>query len=162
MLFVFCAGFAQEKGRGKCPIFFGERSSDLDFSFMRFRSAIADSKGKKCPEDALFAMGEYYFLIADYRDCIDSFGRLLKDYPNSRGKLFAIAYLLNITKKTGQDTLAKSFEKNILTSQRMSFLFRKFKTYKYKSPLERNYKAVYYIDRIEFYVDGELFEKVSY
>jgi len=41
-------------------------------------------------------------------------------------------------------------------------LFRDFKEYSYVSALMREHKAVYYIDKIEFFVDEKLFSEIYY
>jgi len=53
-------------------------------------------------------------------------------------------------------------EKQIIDLQQVSFVFRESKKISYKSPLYQNYKTIIHIDKIEFFVEGELFAKVSY
>lgn len=138
------------------------RSGNADNAFMHLRSILESYPESKYAPDAQFATGEYYFLVAAYADAIQAFARYLNDYPDSPGTAFAFMYLLKISENRGQDALAKNLRKKIATLRQMSFLFRESKAYKYRSALYRKHKAAYYIDRVEFYIDGELFAKISY
>lgn len=138
------------------------RSGDIDFAFMNFYRLLSIFPESEFSEDALFATGEYYFLIGDYYDAARTFNRFINNYPGSEAELFALIYLLEIAKIRGKEKLVKILEKEIVTSQRLAFLFRDFKEYKYLSPLFKSYKVVYFIDKVEFYIDGKLFTKISY
>jgi outer membrane protein assembly factor BamD (BamD/ComL family) len=138
------------------------RAGDLDYAFMYFQSLVKESPESKHGNDALFAMGEYYFVKGDYPDANNAFIKLINDYPDSKGEVFALAYLLKIAESRGNDDLAQNLEDKIVTSKRLVLLFKDSKEYKYKSPLNKKYKAVYYIDKVHFYLDGELFAQISY
>lgn len=155
-------GYAEEGGRLYSSALREARSGNKETAFMYFRSFLANYPDSKYARDALFATGEYYFLISDYADSAQSFTRYLDDYQDSPCVSFALVYLLKIAEKRGEEPLARDLEKKIATLKQMSFLFRESKEYKYRSALFRKYKAVYYIDRAEFYIDGELFAKISY
>lgn len=160
--FLLGTGYAEEGGRMYTLAVREARSGNKETAFMYFRSFLANYPDSRYARDALFATGEYYFLISDYADSAQSFTRYLDDYPDSPCVSFALAYLLKIAEKRGEEALAGDLEKKIATLRQMSFLFREFKEYKYRSSLYRKHKAVYYIDRAEFYIDGELFAKISY
>ena len=162
VLSFFNIAHAQEGGQIYSMAVREARSGNIDAAFMYFRSLLTNYPDSKYTENALFATGEYYFLIADYADAIPAFTRYLNDYPDSAGITFTLMYLLKIAEKRGQELLAKNLEKKIVTFRQMSFLFRESKEYKYQSALYRKHRVVYYIDKVEFYIDGELFAKISY
>lgn len=138
------------------------QNGDRETAFMYFRSLLTDFADSKYSQGALFATGEYYFLKADFHDAALAFIRFIKEYPDSRIKPFVFSYLLHIAKKEKKESLAKDLEKSIVNYHKLSLLFRNFKKYEYRSGLSRLYKAVYYIDKVEFYIDGNMFAKISY
>lgn len=138
------------------------RSGNRDFAFMNFCALLEQHPHSRYAREALFACGEYYFLISDYDDAFKALGQYVGDYPESREMPFVLMYILRIAKIKGEGALAKKIEKDIVMLRRLSFLFRDSKEYRYRSPLFRKHKAAYYIDKVEFYIDGELFEKISY
>lgn len=165
LLFIFLScnvGYTQEEAQIYSRALEAIKSGDIDFAFLYFHSLLTNYPESKYTQEALFATGEYYFLIADYRDAAAAFIRFVGDYPNSKAKPFALAYLLKIAEKGSQESLVKNLENKIATLQRLSLLFRKFKEYKYRSPLYRKHRVIYYVDKVEFYIDGQLFAKISY
>ena len=125
-------------------------------------SANPEYPASKFAEKALFGMGEIYFSMANYRDTNKSFIEHVKFYPNSDARLFSLVYLLKLAKISKNKSLVEGLEKKILSFYQLSFLFRDFKEYEYRSPSLKVYKAVYYIDKVEFSIDGDKFEKISY
>ncbi len=138
------------------------KSGDFISAFMNFQSIVANSAESKYKPDALFATGEYYFDTENYRGANDAFVKLINDYPDSKSKLFALVYLLKIAEIQGNEAVVSNLENAILTFKQQIFLFKNSKEFKYKSPLGKKYKAVYYIEKIEFYLEGELFAQISY
>ena len=138
------------------------KSGNLDKAFMNFRALIREYPKSRFRENALFGLGEYYFHIADYHDASLIFIQLIDSYPDSESKIFSLVYLLEIAKKQQSQDLIEKLEKDILTFKQHSFIFKDFKKYSYSSPLAKKYKAVYFIDKIEFYIDGELFTTTRY
>ncbi len=138
------------------------KAGNPEFAFIDLYSLIEKFPESKFLKGALFATGEYYFSQADYRDARESFQRLINKFPLSEGVVFALVYMLEVAKKERDIEAIDRIKKEILTSQQLSLLFRDFKEYEYHSPLAKNYKAVYYIDRIEFYIDAGLFAEVPY
>jgi len=116
----------------------------------------------KYRDRALFATGEYYFQNFGFKQATKAFQTFIDEYPDSDECLYALAYLLNIAKKDSNESFVQSLEKQIIDLQQVSFVFRDSKEISYRSPLYQNLKAVIHIDKIKFYVEGELFAKVSY
>jgi hypothetical protein len=138
------------------------KSGDKGFAFIHFLSLAEGGVKTKHREEALFATAEYYFLIADYRDSFLALNKLLQDYPDLKIKPFALFYILRIAKISGNDILARQTQQEIINLHRLILLFKNTKEYKFKSPLGADYKIVQYINKIEFYLDGELQEQFSY
>lgn len=159
---VFNAASAQNEGQLYSKAVREARSGNRDAAFMYFRALLADHPDSKYTEKALFATGEYYFSVNDNSDAFRAFTRYIDDYPDSQATAFALMYLLKIAEQQRQESFSKDIEMMIVTLKRLSFLFRESKEYRYQSPLCRKYRAVYYIDKVEFFIDGEFFAKISY
>ncbi len=138
------------------------RAGQNDFAFMQYSKLLRNYPMSKYRDRALFATGEYYFQNFEYKQATEAFQTYIDEYPDSDERLYALAYLLNIPRKDSNDLFAQSLEKQIIDLQQVSFVFRDSKEIVYKSPLFQNHKAIIHIDKIEFYVEGELFAKVSY
>ena len=134
----------------------------MDFAFMHFRSLLINYPDSKYAHDALFAIGEYYFIAGDYNNTIEALSNFINDYPDSEGLSFALMYLLKAAEIRRQEPLAEKLKNKIISLKRLSFLFRESKGWTYKSPLRIKYRVIYYMDKVEFYVDDKLFEKISY
>ena len=137
-------------------------TGQADFAFMYYNDLLRNYPASRYRGQTLFAVGEYYFRIFGYQDAEMVFKEFISEYPDSKEKLYALAYLLNIARRNQDALTAQVLEKKIIDLQQVSFVFRKTKEFTYRSPLYQNYKAVIHIDKIEFYVEGELFAKVSY
>lgn len=138
------------------------KAKNIHLAFMNFRMFVSNGPKSRLAENALFSMGEYYFLTANYPDAVSVFQRLIRDFPGSSAKIFALAYLLEIAQRKDAPENALAAQKEIAASKQLIFLFSESKKYKYKSAFSKNYKALYFIDRIEFYIDEALFTKISF
>jgi len=138
------------------------KAGQSDFAFMQYSKLLRNYPMSKYRDRALFATGEYYFQNFGFKQATEAFQTFIDEYPDSDERLYALAYLLNIAKKDSNESFAQSLEKQIINLQQVSFVFRDSKEIAYTSPLFQNHKAVIHIDKIEFYVEGELFAKVSY
>ncbi|MCK5083633.1 MAG: outer membrane protein assembly factor BamD [Candidatus Omnitrophica bacterium] len=132
------------------------------FAFMHYNKLLRNYPASKYREQALFAIGEYYFRVSGFQDAATAFKTFLDEYPDSKERLYALAYLLSIAQRDQNVLFVQGLEKQIIDLQQVSFVFRETKEIAYRSPLDQSYKAVIHIDKIEFYVEGELFAKVSY
>jgi tetratricopeptide (TPR) repeat protein len=132
------------------------------FAFMHYNELVRNYPTSGYRKPALFAIGEYYFSISSLQEAAAIFRTYLDDYPDSQEGLYVLAYLLRIAKKNNDIISVETLEKQIIELQQVSFVFREKKEITYRSPLNQNYKAVIHIDKIEFYLEGKLFAKVSY
>ncbi len=138
------------------------RRGENDFAFMNFNSLLTFYPDSKYRQQAFFALGEYYFSISNYREASEYFTEFLISSPEPKAKIFALAYLFKITKTQGDKELIKKMKKTIITQKRLSFIFKESKTYTYTSPLNNNYKADYFIDKVKFYLNDKFFTQVIY
>lgn len=138
------------------------KSGNLDFAFMRYRTiALVYPKSIYRPL-ALFAQGEYYFDQNNDQESAGAFKELIERYPGSDARMFALVHLFKMAQRKGDTALAESLTRDIINLKQVSLIFRDFKEYEYRSPLYRKYKAVFHIDTIEFFREGQLFAKISF
>lgn len=138
------------------------RSGRVDFAFMNFDRLLREFPRSKYSEDALFSVGEYYFIIKDYRQAKDNFIKFISLYPESKTRLFAFAYLIKIAERGFKEDAILNYEKEIVTSEQTSLIFRDSKEVVYSSGLSRSHKAVYFIDKVEIYIDDESFTSIPF
>lgn len=138
------------------------KAGKIEFAFMQYSAILRDYPASRYTESAWFGKGEYHFLSKDYQQAKAAFEALLAHYPNSAGKLFALAYLWKIAMLQMDEAAAKNFEKEMINYRQVSLVFRDRKEYRYISPLNNLFKAAIHIDKIEIYLEGELFAKISY
>ena len=138
------------------------RSQQQDFAFMQFNRILRDFPKSKFREPALFACGEYYFDILNYQESNNLFNTLLNEFPNSKSKIFILAYLLKIAQAQRDEVLAKNLEQEIISSQKVGLVFKDYQEYKIKSPQNRWHKVIFRINKIEFFINENLFIEISY
>lgn len=136
------------------------RSGDVDFAFMRYQLLLENYPDAEFIDDVLFAVGEHYFSMLDYYNAAMTFNEFIKGYQESDALPFALIYLVKIFRQAGKEDLAVSFEKAIISFKQTSLLFSNFKEHAYISSFYKKYKAVYFIDRVEIYINNELFAKI--
>jgi len=133
---------------------------NFNLAFMYFQQFLRAYPDSKLAESVLFAIGEYYFSIKAYYDSFHTFSRLVKGFPESKARLFAMVYLLETAKRENKQDAVNELKKQIVTYQKVKLLFSDFKEYTYTAPASRKYKAIYYIDRVEIFIDEEFFTEI--
>ncbi|MCP4650447.1 MAG: hypothetical protein GY853_10260 [PVC group bacterium] len=158
-----CPGYAEVQKALFDDAVESARQGNIEYAFMGFHSLLKKYT-EACPyyKDALFAAGEYHFLSNGYNDAEEYFTRYIEAYPNEEKIPFALAYLLKISRNARDEVISSAIEKKIIEWEQLTLLFSEFKEHKYISPLYRKHTAMYFIDRIEFYIDGKLFEKIQF
>jgi outer membrane protein assembly factor BamD (BamD/ComL family) len=137
------------------------KQGDRDFAFMQYHSLMRLSENSPYYHDALFAVGEYYFDMSNYYDAYRTFVEFVELYPRSEALPFAVVYLLKM-EQNQQENESEDLEKKVITFKQLSLLFSEYKEYLYTSPLGTKYKAVYFIDKVEIYINEVLFETVYF
>lgn len=136
------------------------RAGQGHFAFMQYNNLLRTYPTSQYRSQALFATGEYYYQIENFHDAQAAFKLFLDENPDSDERLFALAYLLSIADKNAAPV--EDLERTIINLQQVSLVFREKKEITYRSPLYQDYKTVIHINKIEFYVEGKLFAKVSF
>jgi outer membrane protein assembly factor BamD (BamD/ComL family) len=162
VLFFSGLAFAQEESWLYGTAIDEAKRGNHEFSFLQLHSLVTSFPKTQYLEKALFAIGEYHFMDNNFAEAADTFSQLLEKFPDSKSTVFAMAYLLKIAQRRGAEDLAAKLEKTIATFHKLSLVFRNSKEFTYNSIFQHKYKVVYYIDKVEFYKDGEPFAQVSY
>lgn len=131
------------------------RRGHIDFAFMGYRKILSSNPKESYKQRALFAIAEYYYHMADYKSSTKYFKEYLEVSEDENGKLFAFVYLMKLAMVDKDEALIANLEDEIKLVKRNSFIFDNTKEYIFESPLNRDHRAVYYIDKIEFYVESE-------
>lgn len=158
--------FASYKGRENYEKAVGHaRQKEYDFAFMELRALIHTFPESTYACEALFGLGEYFYLNNIYNEAIEMFSEYVKKYPDSKPAVFAKAYLLKIIEDmkkptAGQKGSAESLKKDFFSTPKF-FMFSEYKEFSYKSVFQNNFKIRYYVDEIEIYRNGELFIKIT-
>jgi len=138
------------------------QNGQMHFAFMHYSKILRDFPESKYRAEAMFATGEYYYQNSDFKKAAEAFLAFIEENPQSEDRLYALAYLLSLAVKGGEDLSIDDLEKQIINQQQVSLVFRNVKENTFQSPLGHEYKAVIHIDKIEFYLEGELFAKVAF
>lgn len=138
------------------------RDKQLDFAFSYLDMVVNIYPNSKFFEDSLFSCGEYYFISGDSNSAKNIFEKFVGLLPDSKAKPFALVYLLKIAEGEKKQDIIEALQKQIISFKQVSLVFRDFKEYSYLSALDKEYRIVYFIDRVEIYIDGDLFAKIPF
>lgn len=138
------------------------KADNIDIAFQQYQMILADYPDSKFRGDALFAEGEYYFMISQYQKSSAAFHKCARYFPKASEGLFALLYLFRIAEIQNDELIAERLKRIIVSRKQLGFIFKDSKEYLYRSPLYRHYKAVFQIDKISLYVEGEFFAEISY
>ncbi|MCK4993468.1 MAG: outer membrane protein assembly factor BamD [Candidatus Omnitrophica bacterium] len=156
------AGFAQSDTSFYNTAKDAVATGDKDYAFMCFRSLLKLTHESRYHKEALFATGEYYYSIGDYRSADKAFSSFIDAYPKDEALPYSIVYLLKLSKQMQISKTIEDLRKQVITFKQLSLLFSEFKELSFISPLNLHYKAIYFIDRIEIYINEALFEKIYF
>lgn len=162
ILFIPALGHAGEADALYAKAIQAARSGREDFAFMYYNQIDRGYPKSRYREQVLLAKGEYFYELPAYVQAKEYFEKLLEEYPQSPGKLFILAYLYKIAEADGKTDLIENLKKEILTFRQVGLVFKETREYQYQSPFYRVCRAVFYIDKVEFFRGGELFATVSY
>ena len=155
-------GFAQDDAYVYSCAREAAQAGDRDAAFSYCHSLLHYGEASPYYQDALFAVGEYYFEHGDYGGSAAVLITLLNAYPQGKAMPFAALFLLRIDESAHRMMPSDDLKKKIITFKQLSLLFSEYKEYAYNSPLGNRYKAVYFIDKVEFYVDDQILAIVAY
>lgn len=138
------------------------RDKQFDFAFSYLDMVVNIYPKSSFFENSLFSCGEYYFISGDRHSAKNTFDKFVALLPDSKARPFALAYLLKIAEEQKKQDVVEDLQKQIISFKQVSLVFRDFKEYSYLSALNKEYKIVYFIDRAEIYIDGDLFAKIPF
>ena len=161
LLLVPASGYAGEADALYAKALQAARAGRVDFVFMYCNQIDREYPRSRYREQVLFAKGEYFYELPAHALAKEAFEKVLEEYPQSPAKLFVLSYLHKIAEAEGKAESIERFRKEILTLRQVGLVFKETKEYNYSSPFYRSYRAVFYIDKVEFYRGGELFAAVS-
>lgn len=138
------------------------RQGNVEAAFLFYHLILHTSDDAAHRAEALFAVGEYYFSHGARADAEAAFAALHAEYPAHPAALYAAVYLYAAAGERGDTVAQFALKKKIIESHRLSLLFRESRAYEYRSPLGTLYRAVYFIDKMELYRAGALFETVYF
>ena len=138
------------------------KAGKRDFAFLQYQALLRQSPEGKYKSEALFGLAEYYFSMTDYRDAQPLLDTCANECQGFEQKLFSLVYLLKLAQLRKDVKLQKELEQKVMALKKHVFIFSESKKYKYLSPLNQNYLAVYSIEKIEFFVGGKLLAKITY
>jgi hypothetical protein len=138
------------------------RKGQYDLSWMYYRSLLTPGASPAYREKALFAQGEYFYMNRVFADARQSFEQYLGLPLTIDQQLLALAYLLKLAQLEQNTQRANDIEQKIISLKQQSFIFSNQKEFVVMSPLYRQHKIIYAIDKVEVYVEGKLFATVHY
>lgn len=158
---VSCAKASEADLQWKEAIGFAKQE-EYDFAFMDFQTILDDCPNSHYCMDAAFAKGEYYFLQNNLNLASDEFKRFYTKYPHREESLIALAYLFQIAKIQKHQEDMKKYRNMAASFRQLTFIFNDNKSFKFISGFQRKHNLVYYINRVDLYVNGELFTEVPF
>lgn len=107
-----------------------------------------------------FAVAEYYYKVKDFSDAKMAFEDYIARNKVGMATLLANAYLYKLAKASGYEDKAQTIKKEMFRDQ-FILLFNEYKTLHYASAGNNKYEIHYFIDKIEIFLNGEIFEQIS-
>lgn len=138
------------------------RQKNYDFAFMHFNSILRQYEESNYAEKALFAKGEYYFKNENFKTAKKTFGKFIEAYPQSEARDFAFMYLYAIANHDQNADLENKYRYELVSSKQLSFTFRDYQEFIHTSALNHKLLLRYYIDKIDFLIDGERVAGLAY
>jgi len=138
------------------------QEGNLDIAFSYLHMLLNEFPDSPFYPDALFASAEYYFNLKDYTNARGFLNELIDNFPNSKATPFALTYLIKIAETQDNPEQKEKTKKALIGLEQLSLLFRDYKELFYRSAFSKNYKALYFIDKIEIYINDKLFNRVSF
>lgn len=154
-----CAGedgtlIAQARGMAK--------QGNFEFAFMNYSRVLREFPLSKFTPEALYGRGEYGFALHDYPLAKENFQILAQRFPKKPQRIFALVYLWKIAHDQSDESAQQELAREIVSFRQVSLIFRKSASYRFRSPLGKEHLAIFKIDKIQVYLQGELFAEIDY
>lgn len=127
--------------------------------FIQFRSRLQKKISPREKSQIQFAIAEYYFQIHAYYDASYAFQEYIQPNPVGVSTFLANIYLYKLARQIHRLTKAEEIKREIF-KDKFVLLFDKFKILTYTSLSGNEYEIHFFIDKIEVFLNGELFEEI--
>jgi hypothetical protein len=138
------------------------KEGEPDFAFMNFHSLLDNYPYSRYAMPAEFAQGEYYFLQNNLKMASEEFKNFYTQYPRHQEAVIALAYLFRIAQLQQRSEDMLKYRNKVATFRQLTFIFNDEKSFKFLSGFQRKHKLVYYINKVDLYVNGKLFTEVPF
>jgi tetratricopeptide (TPR) repeat protein len=138
------------------------KQGESDFAFMGFQTIVQLYPDSRYMLPAQFAEGEYYFQQNNYQMATETFESFCTQYPKREETLIALAYLFKIAQIQGNPDAIKNYHNKVASFHQLAFVFNENKSFSFLSGFGHKHKLVFTIDKVELYVDDQLFTKVHF
>lgn len=145
----------------KCPCESQSNDADQDLKkFMSLRAKLHNTAKASEKKAITFAIAEYYFKTNSLVDAKREFETYARQDSGSITDFLARVYLYKIAKARKNEIRMIDLKKEIFKDQ-FILLFDQYKTKQYVSLLGSKYEIRYFVDKIEVFLNGDIFEQVS-
>ena len=128
--------------------------------FLKLRSQLQRETRKDKKRPIYFAFGEYHFKIKSFHDAQTIFRKYARDNIDGIDSLLANVYLYKIAQNNGKQEEQEEIKQKIFASP-FILLFDEYKTINYISVFGNEYEVRYFVDKIEVFLNGEIFEQIN-
>ncbi len=142
------------------------REGKYEKALIYLRSMRRETQDPKRLAEIQFGIGECFFYQRAYFESLDAFRQHLKDCPEHKTAVFVKMYLaktLSLLKTNTQEgeALKKEVEE-FLYSVPLFLAFKECRKKSYKSIVGNVYELHEYVNRVEIYLNGEVFFKIKH
>lgn len=137
----------------------GDADKDLK-KFMQLRTKLQSSAKEREKKELSFAIAEYYFKNNDFFDAQRAFEEYTRENQTGITSFLAQVYLYKLAVKKNDENKIADIKKEIFKDQ-FVLLFHQYKTQRYVSLFDNRYEVHYFVDRIEIFLNGDIFEQIS-
>jgi len=155
--FIQALSFAEEN---KNPFKYIEEKEEIQEFIKLHRRAILGDVDSKETQIARFSVGEYYFKHNQLFDSRGAFRKYANDYPPQISSFIAKIFLFKIAKLQNDIEKVEELKREIF-GKSFIILFSDYKVLEYISAFGNNYTVHYYVNKVELFLNDELFEKVE-
>ncbi|HOW36026.1 MAG TPA: hypothetical protein PL155_06410 [Candidatus Omnitrophota bacterium] len=164
VIIVFLCALVLGNGKGawaKCSCESDGIDTDQDLKkFMSLRQKLANTVKESKRKEINFAIAEYYFKANSFVDAKREFEAYALQDSGGITDLLARIYLYKIAQSKKDETRMADLKKEIFRDQ-FILLFDQYKTKQYVSLLGNKYEIRHFVDKIEVFLNGDIFEQVS-
>jgi hypothetical protein len=138
------------------------KQGENDFAFMDFQSVLDEFPQSRYCLPAEFAQAEYYFLQNNWPLASEEFESFYTQYPRHQEALIALAYLFQMAKIQKHPEDMEKYRNEAASFRQLTFIFNDKKFFNFLSGFQRRHKLVYYINKVELYVNDKLFTEIPF